>query len=53
MPTHEMVDRFVPGSPVCADARAIPPLSVKLPVAKLHNFGKSIENGLEDCKKAS
>lgn len=52
MPPHEMVDRFIPGSPVRAHAGTIPPLSIKFTVAKPHNFGESIENGLEDCKKA-
>lgn len=52
MPFHEMINGLIPGSPVGANTRTVPPLRIEFPVAKSHNFRQRIEHGLEDSKKA-
>ena len=47
MALHELIDRHVPGPPVRPYRRTVPPLAVKLPVAKAHHLRQSIETGLE------
>ena len=53
MPTHEICHRFVPGRPVGANRRHIPPVTIEFPVAKTHHFGKGIERRLEKSKEAA
>ncbi len=50
--THEMVNGFVPGTPVSTHGRAIPPIGVEFAVAETHEFGQGVEDGLEDGEEA-
>lgn len=52
MPAHEMIDGFVPGAPVIAHRRAVPPVGVELAVAEAHDFRQGVEGGLEDREEA-
>lgn len=53
MPTHEICHRLVPGCPVGANRRHIPPVTIEFPVAKTHYFGKGIKRRLEKSKEAA
>lgn len=50
--THEMVDGFVPCTPVGTHGRAIPPIGVEFAVAETHEFRQGVEDGLEDSEEA-
>lgn len=50
---HEVGHGLVPCCPVCADATDVPPVSVELSIAKLHNLCKGIQRGLEEGEKAA
>lgn len=53
MAFHELVDGLVPGSPVYAYARTVPPVSIELSVTEFHDFGKSVQEGLEEREESS
>lgn len=48
MALHELIDGFVPGSPVGAYAVAVPPVAVEIAVAETGDFGEGVEEGLEE-----
>ena len=53
MAAHKVGHGLVPGSPVGADGRDVPPVAVELSVAEPHDFGKRIESGLEEGEEAA
>lgn len=52
MPLHELVDGFIPGAPVRADAIAVPPIAVEVSVAEAGDFRKGVEEGLEEREES-
>lgn len=52
VPSHEIIDRFIPRPPVSPDAGAVPPVRIELPVAESHHLCKSIEGRLKNSEEA-
>lgn len=52
MSLHEMIYRLIPGPPISANARTIPPLRVKFSVAKPHNLRQCVERRLENSEES-
>ena len=52
MPPHEMIDRPIPGPPISADARTIPPIREEFSVTESHDFGQCVKRRLEKGEKA-
>ena len=52
MPPHEMIDRPIPGPPISADARTIPPIREEFSVTESHDFGQCVKRRLENGEKA-
>ena len=52
VPTHEVIDGFIPCSPISAHAGTVPPVGIELSIAEAHNFRQGVKGGLEDCEEA-
>ena len=53
MPSHEVIDRLVPLSPIDPYAGAIPPFCVELSIVEHHDFCKSVQGRVKDSKESS
>lgn len=52
MPSHKMINGFIPRAPIGPHTRAIPPLGVEFSIAKSHHLRQRIQRGLEDGEEA-
>lgn len=50
--SHEVIDWFIPCSPVRPDARTVPPVHVELAIREAHNLCQSVQERLEQSEKS-
>ena len=53
MPSHKVIDGFIPRPPISPHAWAVPPFGVELAIAKHYDLRQGIQRRLKDGKEAS
>ena len=53
MPSHEVIDRFVPFSPIDTYAGAVPPFRIELSIVEHHDFCKRVQGRVKDGEESS